>query len=97
MSALPRSIENPMVLLQPEQSSAAVIADWDYLVARWLDKVTACDVLDQMVDCEDLLQELMVRGDVKAIGELVLKTRREYAQALARRAPEFAARSRNSL
>jgi hypothetical protein len=76
-------LENPMVREQPEQSSAAIEAEFDYQVARWLDRVTPTDVLDQMCEHEDELQRLMVAGDAVPIGKLVLSVRLQYARDLA--------------
>jgi len=86
MSALPRSIENPMVLLQPEQSSATVIADWDYKVARALDRVTTDDALDQLADSdyEEELRECVARNDLAGIGRLFMRARRDMAEGMVR-------------
>jgi len=86
MSALSVSLRSDVHARAPaEQSSADLAADWSYRVARWLDKITPTDVLDELCGHEDELQRLMVLGDAKAIGTLVLSVRNQYAEALARR------------
>ena len=64
-------------------ADALAASEWDYRVSQWLRKVTATDVLDELVEHEAELQRLMLAEDFEAIGRLVCNTRHAYAVSLA--------------
>lgn len=83
MSALP---SNGMVRIEPEVSSAQLAREWRGTVAGWLQRMTADDVIQEIVsDHECALTAAMLTGDPAKVGALVMGVRQALAERLARR------------
>lgn len=82
MSALP---SNGMVRIEPEVSSAQLAREWRGTVAGWLARITADDVICEIVsDHEAQLTQAMLTGDAAAVGALVMGVRQALAEKWAR-------------
>ena len=69
--------------VRAEAIHAANTDDWTASFEDWKTKVTGDDLTQQLVEVEDVLAELVRKGDAEKIGLVVIAVRDAYAARLA--------------